>query len=191
MEHGSLQGCDWRAGDNWWAFQPASFPSPGISHTGPQLEKCHCCTLTYIWRNELHYLFTHSSSSLVFQRLGGSWIPFCTKGFSELLGLAVSSQCLPGVITWWHLKHSAAVLGSAGLWRLQQWLSWHRDGFSTTRFVHSAREKLFTESDAVWSPVSRIRLLLVTTGIKSSHLTEAGFGRGEQWCFLLCFDVSA
>lgn len=97
--------------------EPSSQPSthqPEISHTGPQLEKCHWCTLTYIWRNELHYLFTHSSSSLVFKRLRGSWISFCTKGFSELLQLTVSSQCLPGVITWWHLKHSAAVLGSGG-----------------------------------------------------------------------------
>lgn len=68
--------------------EPSSQPSthqPEISHTGPQLEKCHWCTLTYIWRNELHYLFTHSSSSLVFKRLRGSWISFCTKGFSELL----------------------------------------------------------------------------------------------------------
>lgn len=139
--------------------EPSSQPpchQPGISHTGPQLKKCHWCTLTYIWPNELHYLFTHSSSSLLFERLGGSWISFCTKGFSELLGLALSSQGLPGVTTWWHLERSTAVL-----WRLQPWLSSHRAGFSTARCVHGARKsKFFMESGPVGSPVSRIRLLL-------------------------------
>lgn len=159
MEHSSLKGCDWRAGDKWWASQA------GISHTGPRLEKCHWCTLTYIWRNILHYLFPHSSSSLAFKRLRGSWISFCTKGFSELLWLALRSQWLPGVITWWHLKHSSAVLGSAGVWRSQQRLSLHWAGFSAMRFVHSAKkpQTLFMENSSVWSPGIRIRLLLMTT----------------------------
>lgn len=71
-------------------------------------------------------IYLHISSSLVFKRLRVSWISFCIKGFSELLQLTVSSQCLTVVITWWHLKYSTAVFVCAGVWRLQQWFSVHR-----------------------------------------------------------------
>lgn len=171
-----------------------SFHRPEIRHTGLWLEKCHWCTMTYIWCNELHYLFTHSSSSLVFKRLKGSWISFCTKGFSELLRLTVSSQCLPVVITWWHLEYSTAVFICAGVWRLQQWFSLHRAiaVFSAMRLVHRGGKKsLYGEQSCVQSPTFKIRLLLKITGIKSSHLIEVVSSRDVLWSFLLWFDVRA
>lgn len=129
---------------------------PEIKHTGPRLEKCHWCTMTYIWCNELHYLFTHSSSSLAFKMLWGSWISFCTKGFPELLCLMVSSQCLPVVIMWWGLMYSIAFSVCSGAWRLQQWFSLHRaiTVFSTMKSVHSRKNpiSLFMES----GPVCRV-----------------------------------
>jgi len=131
-----------------------------------------------------YYLFTHSSSSLVFKRLRGSWISLCTKGFSEVLQLTVSGQYLPVVVTWWHLKHSTAVLVSAGVWGLQQWLSLRRAiaVFSVLRFVHSGKKpdlSLYREWSCVQRLVFRFGLLLTITGIKSSHLTEAVSSKDE------------
>lgn len=120
MEFGSLKGCDWRANDSLMILL-ASFLLPITQKLGT-LD--HSLTVTDVqWptfnvMNCIVYLHTVSSSILVFERLRSSWISFCTKGFSELLQLTVSSQCLPVVITWWHLKYSTAVFVCAGVWRL-------------------------------------------------------------------------
>lgn len=48
------------------------------------------------------------------------------RAFLNLLRLTASSQCLPVVITWQHLKCSTAVFVCAGVWRLQHWFCLHR-----------------------------------------------------------------
>lgn len=141
----SMDGTAWPEGlwvTCWWqlmslAASPASH-QPGISHTGPQLQKCHWCPLTYIWPNELHYLFTDSSSSLVFKRLKGLLDPFLHKGlfWTAVAGRkqSVFARSYRVVIT------SETQHCSFGVWRFQQWLSLHRAVLSATRFVHNAKK---------------------------------------------------
>lgn len=120
---------------------------------------------------------------------------FWTAAVDSKQSMFVSSY--PVVITWRHLKCSTAVFVCAGVWRLQHWFCLHRAIAFFFFFqpwglyIEGKKKSLFIEWSCVQRPVLRIRLLLMNTLVKSSHLIEVVSSRDEMWSFLFWFDVRA